>query len=81
MGFLTNLLPYWHSPISPPPQESAVLIYYMEELGGHYVVATWTSNNEWWFPGSDKKDYEVIAWQELPNKPFMKKVTTNESTI
>ena len=71
--YLTNLLPYWRRADNPPSIESCVLIYYKDDWGGHYVVANYTQDNEWWFPGSDKKDYEVIAWQELPNKPLIKK--------
>lgn len=73
MGYLTNLLPYWHPIENVPPIENTVLAYYEDKWGGHYVVATYTSNHEWWFPGSDKDDYKLIAWQELPNKPYFKK--------
>lgn len=70
--YLTNLLPYWHKIDTPPKIECTVLVYYTDKYGGHYVVATYTQDHEWWFPGSDKNDYTMIAWQELPNKPIFK---------
>lgn len=70
--YLTNLFPYWHHMDNPPEKSCTVLIYYKDSRGGNYVVATYTREHTWWFPGSDKNDYEIIAWQELPNKPLFK---------
>lgn len=67
--YKTELLPYWRKAEEVPEPESTVLAFYIDDWGDHYVVATWTSENEWWFPGSDKKDYEVVAWQSLPTRP------------
>lgn len=74
MKYVTHLLPYWHPIDNPPARESCVLAYYTDDWGEHYVVANYTHDDEWWFPGSDKKDYTMVAWQELPNKPLFKRV-------
>lgn len=73
--YKTELLPYWHRAENVPEKECTVLIYYTDQYGSHYAVATWTSDNEWWFPGSHNKEFEVIAWQSLPNKPIFKERT------